>query len=103
MRFSWLTSSILFSSWFSYWVFAASLVSHDETFIPDHILHVTAQDISQACDTRYSVVVNGTSPGPTIRLKAGKPAWIRVYNDMLDANLTMVCFTKDISLYWGIY
>lgn len=69
---------------------AASLVTHDGAFVPDHIMHVTAQNISQACDTRYSVVVNGTAPGPEIRLRAGQPAWIRVYNDMEDANLTMV-------------
>lgn len=66
------------------------LALHDANFQPDVILRVTAQNISQACNTRYSAVVNGTAPGPTITLKAGRPAWIRVYNDMPDANLTMV-------------
>lgn len=69
---------------------AASLVTHDRAFVPDHVLRITAQDIPQACNTRYSAVVNGTSPGPELRLRAGQPAWIRVYNDMVDANLTMV-------------
>lgn len=71
---------------------SSSLVTHDGAFVPDHILRITAQNISQACDTRLSVVVNGTSPGPEIRLRAGQPAWIRVYNDMEDANLTMAGF-----------
>lgn len=66
------------------------LALHDANFQPDVILRVTAQNISQACNTRYSAVVNGTAPGPTITLQAGRPAWIRVYNDMPDANLTMV-------------
>lgn len=66
------------------------LVTHDETFIPDHVLRVTKQNISVACESRYSVVINGTSPGPTLRLTPGTSAWIRVYNDMADSNLTMV-------------
>lgn len=65
------------------------LVTHDETFVPDQVLRVTAQNISQACDTRYSAVVNGTAPGPAVRLKAGRASWIRVYNDMPGTNLTM--------------
>lgn len=71
-------------------VVLGELALHDANFQPDVILRVTAQNISQACNTRYSAVVNGTSPGPTITLQAGRPAWIRVYNDMPDANLTMV-------------
>lgn len=68
---------------------AGGLVTHNDSFVPDHILRITAQNISQACNTRYSAVVNGTSPGPAIRLKAGQSAWIRVYNDVHDSNLTM--------------
>lgn len=86
-------SSSAFSSSSSYSASSSSsLVTHDGAFVPDHILRITAQNISQACDTRLSVVVNGTSPGPEIRLRAGQPAWIRVYNDMEDANLTMAGF-----------
>lgn len=68
----------------------AGLVLHDETFVPDHVIYVSAENISQACEPRLSTVINGTSPGPPIVLKAGEPAWIRVYNLVPDANLTMV-------------
>ncbi|KAK9312688.1 Cupredoxin [Lipomyces starkeyi] len=65
------------------------LHDHDESFLPDITLRVTARNISNGCIERYSVVVNGTSPGPEIRLRVGKTSWIRVYNDMDDRNLTM--------------
>jgi FtsP/CotA-like multicopper oxidase with cupredoxin domain len=67
-----------------------SVVHHDNSFQPDHILRVTAQDYTEACNIRYSVLVNGTSPGPELRLKEGQVNWIRVYNDMKDDNTTMV-------------
>jgi hypothetical protein len=35
-------------------------------------------------------LINGTSPGPEIRLVEGQVFWIRVYNDMDGKNLTMV-------------
>lgn len=72
------------------WASAVGLAVHDATFVPDHVIRVTAQNISQACEQRYSTVINGTSPGPAIRLTAGQSSWIRVYNDVPDANLTMV-------------
>ena len=55
---------------------------HDETFTPDFTLHVTYANISVGCQSHKSVLVNGTAPGPEIRLPAGKTSWIRVYNDM---------------------
>ncbi|OXV06664.1 hypothetical protein Egran_05565 [Elaphomyces granulatus] len=64
-------------------------VVHDESFIPDIILRVTAANYSLACQNRYSVLVNGTSPGPTLRLEEGEVTWIRVYNDMDNYNTTM--------------
>lgn len=67
-----------------------SVVHHDDSFQPDYTLRVTAQDYTEACNTRYSVLVNGTSPGPELRLKEGQVSWIRVYNDMKDDNTTMV-------------
>ncbi|KAJ6141481.1 hypothetical protein N7470_009871 [Penicillium chermesinum] len=67
----------------------ATLVHHDAAFRPDHILRVTAQNYTAACTTRYSVLVNGTSPGPELRLKEGQVNWIRVYNDMKDENTTI--------------
>lgn len=67
-----------------------ALVHHDDSFQPDHILRVTARNYSEACVTRYSTLVNGTSPGPELRLKEGQVNWIRVYNDMKDDNTTIV-------------
>lgn len=62
---------------------------HDETFHPDHILRITYQNVSMGCQSRTSVVVNGTSPGPPLRIPAGKTTWIRVYNDMEEYNTTI--------------
>lgn len=66
------------------------LTLHGDDFQPDQILRITAKNISVACEERYSAVINGTSPGPELRLPAGQVSWIRVYNDMTDSNLTMV-------------
>ncbi|CAK4004976.1 L-ascorbate oxidase [Lecanosticta acicola] len=55
---------------------------HDETFQPDFSLHVTYENITVGCQSRASVLVNGTLPGPELRLPAGKTSWVRVYNDM---------------------
>lgn len=71
-------------------VLGSQLVSHDDSFVPDHVLRITARNISLACESRYSLVVNGTSPGPQIRLRPTGASWIRVYNDVDNANLTMV-------------
>ena len=65
-------------------------VVHNGSFIPDGVLRVTAQNISVGGIQRFSVVVNGSSPGPEIRVPEGEVAWIRVYNDMGSQNLTMV-------------
>ncbi len=64
--------------------------SHNNNFVPEFILRATAQDVSQACITRLSVLLNGTSPGPELRLSPGVTSWIRVYNDIPDQNLTVV-------------
>lgn len=66
-------------------------ITHGDDFVPDYVLNVTYQDVSVACQSRPSVVVNGSSPGPALRIPAGKTTWIRVYNSMSDYNLTMVC------------
>lgn len=66
-------------------------VSHNGTFVPEFILRATAQNVSHACITRLSVLLNGTSPGPELRLTPGITSWIRVYNDIPDQNLTVVC------------
>ncbi|KAI1261593.1 Cupredoxin [Xylariaceae sp. FL1019] len=62
---------------------------HDASFTPDIVLSVTRQNISLGGIERYSTLVNGTLPGPALRLPTDKIVWIRVYNDMTDANLTM--------------
>lgn len=64
--------------------------SHNEKFVPGYILRATAQIVSQACITRLSVLLNGTSPGPELRLSPEKTSWIRVYNDIPDQNLAVV-------------
>ncbi|KFY89645.1 hypothetical protein V500_05564 [Pseudogymnoascus sp. VKM F-4518 (FW-2643)] len=65
------------------------LVAHDDSFQPNYTLRVTALDYSQACMTRHSILVNGSFPGPAIRIREGEVSWIRVYNDMTDLNTTM--------------
>lgn len=63
---------------------------HDASFTPDKVLHISKINASIACTSaKPVVVVNGTSPGPLIRLRAGRTTWIRVYNDMKDENTTM--------------
>ncbi|KAG0645875.1 Multicopper oxidase aurL2 [Hyphodiscus hymeniophilus] len=71
-------------------VVTATTTCHDETFVPDAVLRITAENKTQSCLPSKSVVlVNGTSPGPELRLLEGRTYWIRVYNDMPDQNLTM--------------
>jgi hypothetical protein len=72
-------------------IVTATIQCHDETFVPDAILRITAENVTQSCLPPKSVVlVNGTSPGPELRLLEGQTYWIRVYNDMPEQNLTMV-------------
>ncbi|KAI9800291.1 MAG: hypothetical protein M1833_003405 [Piccolia ochrophora] len=72
---------------------------HGRDFVPYATLRVTVKNIQQSCFLRQSVVINGTSPGPELRLVEGKTTWIRVYNDMDDRNLTMHWhgLTMDVS------
>ena len=71
---------------------------HDETFVPDAVLRISAQNVSQSCyPAKYTVLVNGTAPGPEVRLLEGKTYWIRVYNDMTDDNATMVSVNSYMS------
>ena len=79
---------MLLVGWLGTTALAASTV-HNSSFSPDYILRVTSVALPMACESRQSVVVNGTSPGPTLNLTAGVVTWVRVYNDMTDQNLTM--------------
>lgn len=85
--------SLVVYAWLTTWLAllaSALIVRHDETFSPDHILRITNDNIDIACDQHLSVIVNGSTPGPAIRLAPGTASWIRVYNDIEDQNLTMV-------------
>ncbi|KAI9733903.1 MAG: hypothetical protein M1834_002558 [Cirrosporium novae-zelandiae] len=62
---------------------------HDSSFNPDYILRLTAANYAQSCANRYSVLINGTSPGPELRLAPGQTTWIRIYNDMDVDNATV--------------
>jgi L-ascorbate oxidase len=62
----------------------------DDDWEPEYVLVATAQNITINCESRYSVVLNGTSPGPVLRLQEGKTTWIRVYNHVDDLNTTVV-------------
>lgn len=63
---------------------------HGDCFQPDYVLEVTEEDIRVDCQTRRSVVINGTFPGPPIHLQEDQTTWIRVYNRIPDQNFTMV-------------
>ncbi|KAK1961562.1 L-ascorbate oxidase [Colletotrichum sublineola] len=65
------------------------LQTHDASFVPDYVLRLTYENVSIACQTRPSVLVNGSLVGPTLRLGPGKRSWIRVYNDMEEHNTTI--------------
>lgn len=70
---------------------AQVLYEHGADFVPDQVLRITLDEtFSIACQTSPSVLVNGSSPGPPLSFEAGKPQWIRVFNDMEKNNFTMV-------------
>lgn len=59
-------------------------------YAPDYVLSATAENITINCLSRYSVVFNGTLPGPPLYLKENHTTWVRVYNSIEDQNLTVV-------------
>ena len=65
-------------------------IVHDDSFSPDAILRVTMQNVSIGGIHRLTALVNGSIPGPELRVPENETAWIRVYNDMNGQNLTMV-------------
>ena len=65
-------------------------IVHDGSFIPDAILRVTTQNISLGGFEKLTTLINGSVPGPELRVPENETAWIRVFNDMEDRNLTMV-------------
>lgn len=68
---------------------ASKFMIHDASFAPDTILRVSQVDAALACVYRTSLVVNGTSPGPVLELTENQTTWVRVYNDVVDSNVTI--------------
>ncbi|KAI8627879.1 Cupredoxin [Xylariaceae sp. FL1651] len=62
---------------------------HDDTFTPDVVLSVTRRNINIAGIERYTTLINESLPGPMLRILEDQVVWIRVYNNMNDANVTM--------------
>lgn len=86
-----LSTFVSFISSFEKDTNGTSPVRHGSSFTPDYVLRVTEQPFTQSCITKNEVIlINGTSPGPELRLTEGNVYWIRVYNDMDKKNLTMV-------------
>ena len=72
-----------------YFSFTAGFI-HDDSFKPDGVLSVTLQNVSLGGIQRPTTLINGSVPGPVLRVPEDQVAWIRVYNDMKHQNLTMV-------------
>lgn len=69
---------------------------HDATFSPDAILRVTRGNMTLGGGVeRYTTMVNGSVPGPALCFHENQVRWVRVYNDLVDANLTMVSDPHD--------
>ena len=69
---------------------------HDSSFVPDAVLRVSAQNISIGGIHRYTTTINGTVPGPELRIPEGENVWIRVYNDQTDQNATVVSTSRTL-------
>jgi len=67
------------------------LIRHDASWSPDTALLATAANVTIDCESRFSILLNGTTPGPLLYLEEGKTTWVRVYNQIPDHNLTVVC------------
>ena len=93
--------SFVFLAYHLFGFSVARTAVHDSSFIPDHNLRVSIAEVNFGCETRQSVVINGTAPGPAIRLLPGAKAWVRVYNDILDQNLTMVSSPRWQPIVYG--
>lgn len=72
------------------WMAVFPAAAQDNSFRPDYVLVASEEEVRINCQTRRSVVVNGTYPGPSIHLREGQTTWIRVYNRIPDQNFTVV-------------
>ncbi|PVI00651.1 multicopper oxidase [Periconia macrospinosa] len=68
---------------------SAALQRHDASFDPTYVLYATADNVTMDCESRYSVLLNGSTPGPPLYLEEGKTAWVRVHNKVPYDNLTV--------------
>jgi FtsP/CotA-like multicopper oxidase with cupredoxin domain len=100
MSFLVIVASVLLAVWSA--PVASELIRHDSSWSPDTTLYATAANITIDCQSRYSVLLNGTSPGPTLYLEEGKTTWIRVYNQILDQNITVVRVSTLRNKHWLI-
>lgn len=78
------------------WSTAYELKCHGKHFVPDRILRIDARNVALSCESRYSTVINGSVPGPPLRIPAGKTTWIRVFNDASDQNLTVASVRREL-------
>lgn len=92
-------TSLFLAASFALGAYAVATHTHDATFVPDATLHITARNISIGGIQRYTTLVNGTVPGPELRLTEGETVWIRVYNDLENLNTTIVSYL--LSSYKG--
>lgn len=65
---------------------------------PDYELVATARNITINCQTRWSVVFNGTSPGPTLYMKENYTTWVRVVSctNLFDSTLSCQEFSAPL-------
>ena len=68
--------------------------THDDSFVPDAVLRASRGNYSIGGISRLTTLVNGSAPGPELRLTEGTVVWIRVYNDLPLDNFTMVCHVR---------
>lgn len=65
---------------------------------PDYELVATARNLTINCQTRLSIVFNGTSPGPTLYMKENYTTWVRVVSCTDSLNPVWSCLEFLASL-----
>jgi Multicopper oxidase len=78
-----------------YWLLCNAVASNPSRrwkpeYKPEYVLVATAQNITINCKSKYSVVFNGTSPGPPLHFKENSTTLVRVINRIEDQKLTVV-------------
>lgn len=83
------TSALLSPTALPLVLIALAYTSPAKAWQPDYVLRLSNASVAADCTVRHSVTVNGSSPGPLIRVQEGQHVWIRVHNDMVDRNTTL--------------